>query len=321
MIGSVHCLFRFGPVGPLKNAFCSSPQRPSKAIHGYAASAADGSLGMVTTRGESSRCGSRVSSQPTPASAELPSQSAAPYLFACEPGARIDDRTRAVDDLELLVVPRRALGTLVGAVADLDRIATERRGRVGSVEDELDHLPVALVRVVEVVEGVEEPVLERHPVRVTRLGDDMRVHRRLAACRQPLRPADVVATRIERVAGEVEVVLEPVDEVVRRRRDLHEVGATPGPAERDRLLVEKEIDVGRDVRLAVAALVHLLDDSYDGCVALGERALVPEVGDGRRCCQRVRLRRRTATNQATRSIRAFSGCARTCKGDLTDRLP
>ena len=171
----------------------------------------------------------------------------------------------------------------MGAVADLDRIATERRSRVGSVEDELDHLPVALVRVVEVVEGVEEPVLERHPVRVTRLGDDMRVHRRLAACRQPLRPADVVATRIERVAGEVEVVLEPLDEVLRRRRDLHEVGATPRPAERDRLLVEEEIDVGRDVRLAVAALVHLLDDSYDGCVALGERALVPEVGDRRRC--------------------------------------
>ena len=27
--GSVHCSFRFGPVGPLKNASWSSPQRPS----------------------------------------------------------------------------------------------------------------------------------------------------------------------------------------------------------------------------------------------------------------------------------------------------
>src|SRR4249919_1212104 len=77
----------FGPVGPLKNADWSSPQRPSNAIHGNADSAAFWSPGIVTTFGVSSVWGPRVSSQPTPASAELPSQSAALYLLACEPAA------------------------------------------------------------------------------------------------------------------------------------------------------------------------------------------------------------------------------------------
>ena len=61
-----------GPVGPLKNAAWSSPQRPSNVIHGNAAAAAAGSLGIVLTTGISSRCGPTVLSQPTPASAELP---------------------------------------------------------------------------------------------------------------------------------------------------------------------------------------------------------------------------------------------------------
>ena len=72
----------------------------------------------------------------------------------------------AADDLELVVVPRRPLGAFVRAVADLDRALVERLRRVVGVEDELDHLPVALVHVVEVVEGVEEPVLQRELARV-----------------------------------------------------------------------------------------------------------------------------------------------------------
>ena len=39
VIGLVHCVFRFGPVGPLKNAGWSSPQRPWKSIHGNSAPA------------------------------------------------------------------------------------------------------------------------------------------------------------------------------------------------------------------------------------------------------------------------------------------
>ena len=71
-IGSVHWDLRFGPVGPLKNARCSSPQRPPKPIQGNAWSAAAGSLGIVSTTGWTSKVGPRVSSQPTPSEPELP---------------------------------------------------------------------------------------------------------------------------------------------------------------------------------------------------------------------------------------------------------
>ena len=66
----------FGPVGPLKNAGCSSPQRPSNAIHGYALYAAAGSLGIVSTAGRICVLGPRVSSQPTPSEADRPRKSA-----------------------------------------------------------------------------------------------------------------------------------------------------------------------------------------------------------------------------------------------------
>ena len=87
VIGSVHDRFKFGPVGPLKNASCSSPQRPSNAIQGSDRRASAASLGIVTTTGSSSTCGPRVSSQPTPCSAELPRKSASSKKFACEPAA------------------------------------------------------------------------------------------------------------------------------------------------------------------------------------------------------------------------------------------
>src|SRR5689334_18559511 len=48
-MGSVHCVLRLGPVGPLKNEGCSSPHRPSNAIHGNCARPCAGSLGMTAT--------------------------------------------------------------------------------------------------------------------------------------------------------------------------------------------------------------------------------------------------------------------------------
>ncbi len=123
-------------------------------------------------------------------------------------GGRIDDGVRAVDDLQLVLAPVRSLGALVRAVADVDRMLLVERGRgVGRVEDELDHLPVALVCVVEVVEGVEEPVLQRELARVGGVGRDVRVDGGLVAGRQAPRPPLVVAAGVERVPGEVEVVL------------------------------------------------------------------------------------------------------------------
>ena len=168
---------------------------------------------------------------------------------------------RPVDDLELLVSPGCALGTLVRAVADLARLLRQRLARVGGVEDELRHLPVALVRVVEVVEGVEEPVLQRELVGVAGIRRDVCVHRRLGALRHATGPLLVVAAGVERVAGEVEVVLVAIVKIRGVRRDLDEVGAVPGTAERDGRLIEEHVDVGWDVGLPRAALLRLLDEA------------------------------------------------------------
>ena len=203
-------------------------------------------------------------------------------LVRVRAGGGVDDGSRPVHDLELVVLPFRARGPLVRAVADLHRIATERLGGIVRVEDELDHLPVAFVRVVEVVEGVEEPVLERDLARALGFRHDVGVHDRLASRRESFRPVRVVAARVERVAREVEVVLEAIDEILGRGRDLHEVGSVPRAAQRDRRLVEDEVDVRRDERLAVTALLGLLDDAHDRRVTLGERLLVGVVGGSSR---------------------------------------
>ena len=187
---------------------------------------------------------------------------------------RMHDGVRAVDELELVVAPVRSLGALVLAVADGGRLGRERLGGAIRVEVELDHLPVALVRVVPVVEDVEEPVLKGELPGVGGLCRDMRVDRRFRPLRDPPFPALVVAPGIERIAGEVEVVLVAGRrEIARRRRDLHEVAA-PRSAERDGRLVEERVDVDRDVRLPGTALVGLRNEPHVRCVALRERLLV-----------------------------------------------
>ena len=167
--GSVHCVFRFGPVGPLKKAGCSSPQRPSNAIHGNARRAAAGSLGIVLTSGRTSgrRLARVVAADALRAGgAEEERRGVEAGVRAC---GRVEDRMRAVDELELVVAPLRALGAFVLAEADARRRAGEGVASARRVEVELDHLPVALVQVVPVVEGVEEPVLQRELPRGVRL--------------------------------------------------------------------------------------------------------------------------------------------------------
>ncbi len=140
------------------------------------------------------------------------------------------------------------------------------------------------MEVVPVVVDVEHPVLERDLPRVAGVGHDVRVHRRLVTLVDVPRPVQVVAARVERVAREVEVILvEPGPEVAGARPDLHEVGARPRPAQRDRRLVEEQIDVDRDVRLPGAAALGLIDEPDDGGVARRERRLVRRRrGGGRR---------------------------------------
>ncbi len=191
------------------------------------------------------------------------------------PGRCVHDRVCAVDELELVVVPRCALGAFVLAVADHRRPARERLAHVARVEDELDHLPVALVQVVEVVVDVEDPVLERELVRIAGVGDDVRVDGRSMSFREAAGPQLVVAAGVERVPREVEVVSVEAGDVLCRRGDLDEVVA-PWSAQGDSRLTEEQVDVHRLVRLAAPALLLLLDEPNDRRVALSKRRLVGE---------------------------------------------
>ena len=235
--------------------------------------------------------GPLVSSQPTPCSAELPRIEPLLEEVRVRAGGRVDDGVRPVHDLELVLAPVGLLGALVLAVADPRRLALERLGGVLGLEEELDHLPVAFVEVVPVVVGVEEPVLKRQLAGVARVADDVRVDGRGLALAQAARPELVGAARVERVSGEVEVVLvEPAGEVLGGRPDLDEVAAAPGPAQRDCRLVEEEIDVQRLVRLSGPAFLELLDEADDRRVALGEGDLVLEVGRSGRGANKRRRR-------------------------------
>jgi hypothetical protein len=219
----------------------------------------------------------------------------------------VHDGVRPVDELELAIAPVGALGALVLAVADGARRTRQGLPRRLGVEVELDHLPVALVQVVPVVERVEEPVLQCQLARRVRLGHDVRVGNGLVALGDAPRPLLVATARVESIAGEVEVVVvETLREIGRRGPDLHEVAAAPGAAQRDRCVAEEGVDVHRAVRLPRAALPVLRDEADDRRVALRERGLVGEAGRCRRGGrhgdqhQRERARERDASGHQPR---------------------
>jgi hypothetical protein len=191
-------------------------------------------------------------------------------------------RMRAVDALELVVVPVGTLRPLVLAVADLDRRAMQRLRRAHRVEDELDHLPVAFVEVVPVVEDVEEPVLKGELARMSRVRRDVRVDGRGPTGDEPSFPSEVVTARVERVPRKVEVVLEKAfREILGRRADLDQVVA-PRPAQGDCRLAEEQADVDRGVRLPGRA-VGVFDEPYDRGVALCQRLLIGQARGCNRC--------------------------------------
>ena len=66
------------------------------------------------------------------------------------------------------------------------------------------------------------------------------------------------------------MVVVAVVEIRSLGRDLDEVGAIPGAAQRDGRLLEQHVDIGRDVRLARPALLRLLDKADNRRVARGE---------------------------------------------------
>ena len=190
----------------------------------------------------------------------------------------IDDGVRTVDDLELVVAPTRALGALVRAVADGEPVVFVQRVRsIGGLEVELDHLPVALVEVVELVVDVEEPVLQRQLPGMARIGRHVRVDRGRASFGQAPIPELVVAAWVERASRVVQVVLVAVDEIRCLWGDLHEVGRVPGAAKRHGVLAEEDVDVDRLVRFAGAAFLVLFNQAHDRREAVRKRLFVGEI--------------------------------------------
>ncbi len=186
-------------------------------------------------------------------------------------GGRVHDWMSAVDDLELRVVPLGDLEPFVLAVADLDGCLVERLRGIRSREDELDHLPVALVLVGEVVERVEEPVLHGDPVIPTSLGRDVGVGRRRGARADGAGPLLVVTARLEWVAGEVQVVaVETRAEILGRRAGLDHVVFCPRPAQCHAGVTQNELDVAGLIGLPGPALDVLVDQPNHRREPLGE---------------------------------------------------
>src|SRR5690349_11649624 len=137
-------------------------------------------------------------------------------------GCVVDDRMRALL-VELRVGPRRSLTARVLREIHLVWARSKRLRCARGGEVHLGHLPVALVLVSEVVEGVVEPVLDRELVRMQRIscqvGVDARPSGAVPAPELPL----VVAPGAEWVAGEVEVVpRRSFPQVARAGRALHD---------------------------------------------------------------------------------------------------
>ena len=200
--------------------------------------------------------------------------------------AGVGDRMRPVP-LELVVVPGRALTALVLRERDFVRMRLERGRRVGGVEHELDHLPVALVLVVPVVEDVEEPVLEGELVRPTAFGRNVRVHRRAYGPRssavRPSRRCSQARVDSRESRGSSPrpspyrsaAVGRLLRDVVRAAQ--HHIGVAEDGVHRD-----------RPVGLPVAAFVGLLLEGENGRVPVGQLLLGGAGRMGRRCGERGR---------------------------------
>ena len=105
----------------------------------------------------------------------------------------------------------------------------QRSPRALGGEDELDHLPVALVQVVPVVERVEEPVLKSEDSGRSGSVATWAYTMGFRLLSEMPSPALVITARVERVAGEVQVILVQLREIGRSRPDLHEVRGIHGP--------------------------------------------------------------------------------------------
>src|ERR1700730_16726036 len=106
--------------------------------------------------------------------------------------------------LDLGIAPLRVLAAGVLKQNDLVRRARERLGRSVSVKGELHPLPVAFMQIVEVVEVVEEPILQRESSTPWFARDVGICHRRRAAgTSQRSEIAGVSTARLQWVTGQI----------------------------------------------------------------------------------------------------------------------
>ena len=190
-------------------------------------------------------------------------------------GSGVCDDVRPVDLLELVVVPACALGALVLRIEDLDGRAPQRLLDRAGIEVQLDELPVRLVLVVEVVEDVVEPVLERQPSGIARLLRDVRVHRVRRPGTDALEPVLVTARAGDRVPRQIDVVLERAVVEVGRGRCAADPAVPPVGTVEERHVgsTEDDVDEHRPVRLTRSADPSLLLEGDHRAVAIRELLL------------------------------------------------
>ena len=192
-------------------------------------------------------------------------------------GGRVHHRVRALLS-QLRVRPLRRLTAAVLGVVGLIGARRDRLGDGARAEEQLQHLPVALMLVVEVVEVPVEPVLQRKTCDA-RLVRYPGVDDRLSALHHLPSVLLVHAPGMQRVAGEVEVVVRPETGKLRRRRSAPDLllrarRTTRRPHHRDRRVPENDVDRRRHRRLPVRiAPSRLLAHEHDRRVLLGELQL------------------------------------------------
>ena len=170
------------------------------------------------------------------------------------------------------------------------------------VPGDLDHLPVALVHVVELVEVPEEPVLQCDALHA-RLAQDVGVDGRALALHQLTRGLFVRAAGVQRIARDVEVVgLAQAGDLTRGRSLGHhcESGLILGRAAQQLHggIAEHDRDRGRDELLAVAvARPGLGLEHHDRHIAIRELLRGRVVRGARECRARARQDERDRGDQ------------------------
>ena len=172
--GCAHWVFVFGPVGPLLNEGAFSPQRPVKSSH---ANSPLGVLGQHDDVGpdlDALRRGCCRSRTRRRRSSRTTATACSTRRAIPGPGTRRHGRRPAAASGRPTAAVSEPSCWANAALTGEDCSASV--GRVG-LEEQLDHLPVALVPVVPVVEDPPEPVLEGEHPGVIGVGADAGVDR------------------------------------------------------------------------------------------------------------------------------------------------